>query len=124
MNKYILTFEFRYRKIPSNPVISEHVNKIVTIGIYETLEEAVEVGNQHLQTLSKTYEVRPRDKFELKGESGRSFPNLLVTNTCYARGKSQYFGKITKLSFQDIESTIQEVERDNNEYRDTVKLNS
>jgi hypothetical protein len=98
MKKELLNVEFRYQYFDS---IGErqHKTKTITIGIYDTLEEAVAAGNKTLETLAKTFEVRPDDKFKVKGLFG--FPDRLVTNCCYPTKGVQFFAHIESLVFED-----------------------
>lgn len=106
MEKHVLTIEFRYNDKPRGEWDSVHQTKKITIGIYENLEEAIHEGNDRLKLLSKFYQVRPDDKFKVKGLFGN--PTTLVTNTCYPTKGIQYFAKIEKLVFGDLESMIKE----------------
>lgn len=104
MSKELLRIEFRYSNIP-NSIGSTYRNKFITIGIYDTLEEAVNVGNKLLtETLSKYFQVRETDRFSVKGPLG--MPERLVSNCCYPTKGITYFAKITKLDFDDVENTV------------------
>lgn len=100
MKKQLLTVEFRYTDaIGERPA---HETKTVTVGIYDTLEEAVVEGNKLIGVLSHWFEVRADDRFEVNSVIG---PKRLVTNTCYHKGV-QYFAKITALHFDNMETVI------------------
>lgn len=105
--KELLTVEFRYVDAPEGYFDkTKDVSKTVTIGIYDTLNDAVDAGNEILKKLSKYFEVRSDDQFKTKCPwrlSGR-----LVTNICYPTKGVSYFAKITKLSFDDLETTVLE----------------
>ena len=102
MEKELLTIEFRYTDKDD-----EYRNRNITIGIYDTLDEAIKEGNKVIDTLSKTFEVRSDDKFKKVFLFGS--PKRLVTNTCYARQGIQYFAQITKLTYDDVSETIDEI---------------
>jgi hypothetical protein len=104
MQKELLTIEFRYRDKPRGEWDSEHKTKTITIGVYDTLEEAVDAGNKTLQLLAKAFQVRADDRFKVKGLFGA--PDRLVTNTCYPTKGIQYFAKIEKLVFEDLSAAI------------------
>ncbi len=105
MTKELLRIEFRYYDKPKGDWDSVHQTKKITIGIYDTLEEAIIEGNKQLDILSKNFEVRSDDKFKLKHLFGT--PQRLVTNCCY-RDNIQFFAKITQLKFDDLNDTITE----------------
>ena len=104
--KELLTIEFRYHGQPEDVTNSVCRNKTITIGIFETLEEAIEKGNKALEILSKHFQVRSDDKFQLHYLFGN--PCRLVTNCCYPTNGIQYFAKITPLRFDDLSNTIKE----------------
>ena len=104
--KELLTIEFRYHDQPEDVTNSVCRNKTITIGIFDTLEEAIEKGNKALEILSKHFQVRPDDKFQLHYLFGN--PCRLVTNCCYPTNGIQYFAKITPLRFDDLSNTIKE----------------
>lgn len=116
MTKELLTIEFRYCDIPKSEDFSGYTNKTITIGIYDTLEEAIQEGNKILTVLSKKFEVRSNDKFKLKYLFG--FPKRLVTNTSYPTNGIRYFANITKLKFDDLGDTIEEVFKASERYKE------
>jgi hypothetical protein len=79
MKKELLTIEFRYHDRPMGECDSVYKTKRITLGVFDTLKEAIDEGNKALEVLSKTFEVRHDDKFKIKGLFG--LPNRLVTNT-------------------------------------------
>lgn len=101
-----LEIEFRYTD--SNKNRDDYIirNRFVTIGLFDTIEEAVIKGNEALKLLSdKGFEVRVTDRFKVKGLFGN--PNRLVSNTVY-NDKVTYFAKITNLSTNNINDIIEE----------------
>lgn len=107
--KRLVTIEFRYNDCPINEGFSGPTSHTITIGIYDTLEEAMEHGNAALKTLSEYFEVRTDDKFVKSHLFG--MPNKLVTNCCYPTHGISYFATITPLYFDDLTETIQETFR-------------
>lgn len=105
MQKELLTIEFRYRKLIDG--IMEYQFKTITIGVFDTLIDAIDKGNECLKSLAKSFEVRSDDHFKLKGLFGK--PKRLVTNTCYPTKGVEYFAKITQLRFDDLVSKLTEV---------------
>lgn len=55
MQKELLTIEFRYNDRPSGICPATSCKKIITIGIFDSLEEAVRAGNETLKTLSSIF---------------------------------------------------------------------
>ena len=106
MTKELLTIEFRYHAKSTGEYDGGYRNKTVTIGIFDTLEEAIEEGNKALKVLSERFEVRADDKFKLKYLFGN--PKRLVTNTCYPTNGVEYFAKIDMLKFDDLNEVVNE----------------
>jgi hypothetical protein len=107
-SKELLTIEFRYHDKPRSEHYSGYANKTITVGIFDTLEEAIDEGNKALDILSKSFEVREDDKFKLKHLYLFGCPKRLVTNTCYPTKGIQYFAQITELKFDDLNETVNE----------------
>lgn len=101
-----MTIEFRYHDEP-NDINSVYREKKIAVGIFYTLEEAINEGNRVLEILSKRFEVRPDDKFSKNLLFGT--PCRLVTNCCYPTKGISYFAKIVPLKFDDLSDTIGEV---------------
>ncbi len=102
MEKQLLTVEFRYERKSED----WHFETI-TIGIYDTIEEAVKEGNKILEHLSYYFKVKPDDKFEVNGLFGN--PTTLVTNCLYPTNHIEYFAKITKLKFENLQEVINNI---------------
>ena len=115
MTKELLTIEFRYNDKPISENCCEYKKKTITIGLFDTLEEAIDGGNKVLNVLSETFEVRADDKFKLKYLFGS--PLRLVTNCSYPTNGIQYFAKITPLKFDDLDETIQETFKASERYK-------
>jgi len=103
--KELLTIEFRYTTCEYD--VDKYHTKIITIGIYDTIEEAIKEGNKAIDILSEKFQVRADDKFSLKYIL--TFPKRLVTNTCYPTKGIQYFAKITRLDFSDLSETMNKI---------------
>lgn len=116
MTKELLTIEFRYHDRPKNDAFGPHETKTITIGVYDTLEEAIAKGNECLKILSERFEVRAEDKFMLKHLFGS--PKRLVTNCCYSTKGIQYFAQIKSLKFDDLTDTIDETFKALDRYRE------
>jgi hypothetical protein len=121
MTKELLTIEFRYHDVPKFDGDESYRSKTITIGIFDTLEKAIEEGNKCIDILSKTFEVRKDDKFQLNYLFGR--PNKLVTNCCYPTNGIQYFAKITTLTYDDINEMVSETFKSLDRYKE-YKLNN
>jgi hypothetical protein len=117
--KELLKVEFRYNDKKQDRNDYDCVRKTVTIGIYDTIEEAVAKGNEVIKELSKTFEVRHGDKFEVNGLWG--YPKRLVTNVSYPTKGVQYFAKIVHLDFSNINNVVDEAMKASKRYHEFRK---
>ena len=101
-----VTIELRYEDRPVNEDVGGYTTRTITIGIYDTLDEAIEQGNKAIELLSKYFEVRSDDYFVKNALFG--MPRTLVSNCCYRTQQIAYFAKITPLHFDDLEAAIKE----------------
>ncbi|PXV62348.1 hypothetical protein CLV62_12036 [Dysgonomonas alginatilytica] len=115
MKKELLTIEFRYNDKPKNPDFSGYTTKTITIGIFDTLDEAIKAGNEAVKELAKSFEVRQDDKFQLIYLDG--YPNRLVSNCCYSGQKATFYAKIKTLDFCDLPSTVSDILEANERYK-------
>jgi len=107
MEKYIVKVEFRYNAIPKSdsPYASDYYNKIITIGIYDSLEDAIKEGNKSLEVLKEKFKFN-----ECFSKHGGPFgrPKGLVCNF-ENRNKPQFFATIEALHFDDLASAMEDV---------------
>ena len=115
MQKELLEIEFRYHDRPIGSCPATTRSETITIDIFDTLEEAVKVGNETLKVLSEHFQVRADDRFKVKGLFGTS--DRLVTNCCYPTKGIAYFARITPLKFNDLSETIAETFKAYDRYR-------
>lgn len=106
MTKELLRIEFRYSDATKNLTDRMCQSKKVTIGVFDTLEEAVKVGNDVLGAMSNYFEVRATDIFRVRGLFGN--PDRFVSNCCYPTKGISYFATIEKLEFSDLSNQINE----------------
>ena len=104
MEKFMLELELRYREVRNGD--DHYRTPKIIIGIYDSWDEAAKIGNDIIaDVLTKEFEDRANDKFIKNYLYGS--PQNLVTNTCYSRGKPQYFFRITRLNItNDVETFV------------------
>lgn len=105
-SKQLVTVELRYEDEPVNEDVGGYKTCTITVGIYDTLDEAIEQGNKVIKLLSKYFEVRSDDYFVKNALFGA--PRTLVSNCCYRTQQIAYFAKIIPLHFDDLEEAIKE----------------
>ena len=125
MQKYLVQIEFRYLYVPKNEMLSTNKNKFVTIGVYDTFEQACENGNKLLETLESKFELHTfpsgikatKERVSLNGGAYRSKKDL-ITDLAYLKTPFSFFAKITTLNYLDIDETINEVLGAGQRYRE------
>lgn len=107
MEKYIVQIEFRYKAIPKSdsPYASDCYNKKITIGIYDSIDEAIKEGNKSLDVLKAKFSFN--DCFSKNGGIFGT-ANKLVCNF-ENRNKPQFFATIETLHFDDLASVMEDV---------------
>lgn len=112
MEKFLVTIEFRYRDAPEL-----YPEKVITIGVYDTFDDACNNGNFLMQTLESKYPLHKfpngteakKERFSKYGAPFRT-KLTLITDTAYLKTPFVFSAKITTLKFDDVEKTIDEIE--------------
>lgn len=113
--KELLTIEFRYKDINKNDGSTDHKSKTVTLGVYDTFEEAAEAGNKMLELMESRFNLHTypdgrkatKERFSKNGGSFGSSKKL-ITNMAYLTTPFEFYAKIKTLKYDDINSTIDE----------------
>lgn len=112
MTKELLTIEFRYHVVPKSEYSCDDESKTITIGVYDTLEEAVKEGNKILKELSSKFNFR-----ETFGTNNGVFGSATrLVCDCF-RKRPEVFCKITQLKYDDISKVMDEVFESEEKYR-------
>lgn len=121
MEKYIVQIEFRYKAIPKNysAYASDCCNKIITIGIYDSIDEAIKQGNKSLEVLKAKFSFN--DCFSKNGGIFGA-ANKLVCNF-NNRNKPQFFATIETLHFDDLAYVMEDVFNTNERWLQNNKSN-
>lgn len=110
MEKYLVTIEFRYNDDPNyGDNLSQYVNKVITLGTFDTRDEANLIGNKALEIFEDKFKLNSYyNKKERFSNHGGCFgyPNDLITELAYLQTPFSFFAKITKLKYDDVEQTI------------------
>ena len=126
MTKELLTIEFRYRDIPKGDYDSEHKSKTITIGVFDTLEEAIAEGNKAMEVFEDYFKLNTawntKDRFSKNGGCF-GYPKRLITPLAYLQTPFDFYAKITTLTYGDVDQTILEVLEANKRYKE-YKLNT
>lgn len=116
MEKYLTAIEFRYSSAPRYEDDLTSLSKTITIGVYDTFEEACKNGNELMEVLESKFQIHTfPDGREAKRErftkNGGCFggKNTLITNLAYLRTPFGFYAKITTLKIDDVVTTINNV---------------
>lgn len=110
--KELLTVEFRYHVIPKSEYASDFISKTVTIGVYDTLDDAVKEGNIVLEKLSSRFKFF--ESFDTHNGVFGSATRLVCD--CF-NGYPQVFCNITQLKYDDICKVMNEAFDSEDKYR-------
>lgn len=112
MTKELVTIEFRYHDKPKTDSDSEHRTKVITIGVFDTLDEAIVEGNKAMEVFESHFKLNPhwnkKDRFSKNGGCF-GYPQRLITPLAYLQTPFDFYAKITQLKYGDVEETITEV---------------
>lgn len=122
MEKFILELELRYREVKNGD--DRYRTPKIVIGIYDSWDKAAKIGNDIIaDVLAKEFEVRADDKFMKNYLYGS--PLNLVTNTCYSRGKPEYFFRIERLNITtNVEAFVTAAIDKYEKYKEWVRNNN
>lgn len=123
--KYLLTSEFRFTSVNKDKTNTNYNNKTITIGVFDTFEDACKEGNKNLEIMESRFSLHkfpqghsaPKERFSENGGCFNSRKNL-ITNLAYLKTPFEFYFKITDLNYQDIDSFIDDTLSSVNEYRE------
>ena len=116
MEKYLVTIEFRYSDMPKTEHDSDYRSKKVTIGVYDSFDEACLNGNNVLENLESRFDIhtypdgRKADKGRLSSHGGYLGGKLdLISNLAYLKTPFTFYIQITTLKYENINESIDSV---------------
>ena len=128
MEKFLLTLELRYDDAPeSEEERARYVNRLITIGVYETREEANESGNCILESImEKKFSLNRhhngKERFSSRGGCFGT-PKYLITELGYLNTPFSFFFKVEKLNFFAVEEEIDKAVAASERFRNYMKNN-
>ena len=124
VSKEIVSIEFRYKSLNKYKDDYYHNSDKLTVGIFDSLEEAVIEGNKVLEKISHYFDDNKQtlnkiERFSLMGFLGR--PNKLVTDVGVRHSTGvQMFAKIETLKFSDVEEHLKTCFSKVEEYKNKI----
>ena len=119
MKKELVTIEFRYVGVPKGNWDCHWKDKIITIGVYDTFDEAIIEGNKALEKLEKRFKLNPNYNIKERfSKNGGCFgcKNRLISNVAYLITPFEFYAKIEELYYDEVDKTIDNVIESINEY--------
>lgn len=113
--KFLVSIEFRYTDKKLDRDDTDFVSKTTTIGVYDTLEDANIEGNKALEILEKNFKLHrfpqgsyaERERFSKNGGCFGSRKSL-VTNLAYLKTPFEFYAKVQRLQYTDLQDAIDE----------------
>lgn len=107
--RYLVDIEFRYSDKPrGDNDYPDHVSKTITIGIYDSYDEAVKVANNMLENeLESRFPLNKA--WNRKERFGERFNTNLISDMAYLTTPFSFFAHIKKLEFSSVSNVIDEV---------------
>ena len=116
MEKYLVRIEFRYADAPKTEDEYTWINKKITIGVYDTFDDACKNGNNLLEVLESKFELHQypdgtkasKERFSKNGGILGGKKNL-VSSLAYLRTPFEFYAKIETLEYSPIDEVIENV---------------
>ena len=125
MNKYLVTIEFRYSDAPKYDDDLTSRSKKITIGIYDTFDDACVGGNSLMENLESKFKLHifpaghtaKKERFSKNGGCFGGKKNL-ISNMAYLKTPFTFYANITTLKHDPIDEVIDDVVSSCKRYRD------
>jgi hypothetical protein len=118
---YLVDLELRYTDKPRNGNdYADHVSKTITVGIFDTYEEAVQAGNAMLEAeLESRFPLNKN--YMKKNRFGENYTKYLISDLAYLTTPFSFFSHIKKLELGSVGAAIEEAVKAVNRYREWKK---
>ena len=87
---------------------TQYKSELCTIGVYNTIEDAVREGNKELEKIDSRFPLNPNYNVKRRFETRPRFGNL-ITELDWVRTPFQIFANIVELKHKDITATIDNI---------------
>jgi hypothetical protein len=116
MEKYLVRIEFRYSDAPKSEDGYTSKSKKITIGVYDTFDDACKNGNNLLKVLETKFELHQypdgskasKERFSKNGGCFGS-KKTLISNLAYLKTPFDFYAEIETLDYIPIDEVIEEV---------------
>jgi hypothetical protein len=119
--KYLVDLELRYIDEPRDDGdYPDYVSKTITVGIYDTYEEAVQAGNVMLETeLESKFPLNKN--YNKKNRFGETYTKYLISDLAYLTTPFSFFAHIKKLQISPIGEAVDEALNAERRYKEWKK---
>lgn len=119
--KYSVDLELRYVDAPSDcDERAKQVSKTITIGIYDTYEEAVKAGNYMLETeLESRFPLNKN--WNKTNRFGETYTKYLISDLAYLTTPFSFFAHINRLQLSPVSEAIEAALSAENRYLEWKK---
>jgi hypothetical protein len=124
VTKHLVTIEFRYCDIPKGEYDTEHKSKTITLGVFDTFDEAANEGNKAMEAFEKHFKLNVNyNRKERFSKNGGCFGSAkdLITPLAYLQCPFEFYAKITPLKYYGVEETINEALEATKRFREYSK---
>ena len=112
--KFLVSIEFRFGRIPETKYECDETSRRITVGIYDTMDKALEQGNKALDLIKEKLGVEPNFCDKLR-ENYYSYP--LVVFYRHMGSPFDLYVSVKTLKFDDIGSVVDDVIKACEEFR-------
>lgn len=118
--KYLVQIEFRYSDWDKEEERSKQLSKTVTIGIYDTYEEACKKGNSMLETeLESKFSLNPN--WKKKKRFGETYTGYLISDLAYLETPFSFCAQIVPLEISSVSNMLDKVMESERRYKEGKK---
>lgn len=119
--KYSVDIELRYSDAPMGEGDrARQISKTITLGIYDTYEEAVRAGNHMLETeLESKFPLNKN--WNKKSRFGEQYTKYLISDLAYLTTPFSFFAHINKLEISPVSEAIEAALSAETRYREWKK---
>jgi hypothetical protein len=121
---YLVDLQLRYTDKPKgDDDYPNYINKTVTVGIYDTYEEAVKAGNAMLEAeLESRFPLNKN--WNRKQRFGEMYTMSLISDLSYLTTPFSFFAHIKKLEIGSISDAVEEAINARSRYKEWKNSNN
>lgn len=119
MIKYLVQIKFRYTDIVGGD--ERYREDVVTVGVYDTADEAYTKGNEALEVFEQNFPLNPnymrKDRFSATGGCF-GYPEHLISNLAYLTTPFSFYASVEPLKIEPVQEKIDAVMAAVKRYKD------